>query len=299
MFIGYNDYRKLTTSVDSKDYKSFYKEISNKIEFGGAFTNYDYLVKYRFMNIFQPVFNAILRRHPSNILDIGCGNGVHLPISRMFPLIEYHGLDYAEKAIENARKEFPHVVFHVEDAFNTSFDDKSFDMIILSSVLILYKEEDERLKLLREVERILKNDGVFILIVWKENVFLKKAIQLSRLLGRLLKYEPLNDFMAVYFSERDIKRMANKISFKIREAIHPSALYGVLESVRYLNLSKYNRVYGKSESEALVVHSQNILEDLKQQAGRLKWLTVSCYYLSRAAPCLFSHHSIYIMEKQK
>jgi SAM-dependent methyltransferase len=298
MFFAYNNYKRLSDGDEIKDYRNFYKNISNKIEFGGAFTNYDFLVKHRFMNFFQHVYNAVLRRHPAKILDMGCGNGVNLPIANIFPFVEYHGLDFAEKTIENARKEYPRVIFHVEDAFNSSFADSTFDMIILSNVLVIHKDEDDRVKLLKEVRRILKDDGVFVLIVWKESFFLKKSIQISRLLSKMLKQPQLEDFMAVYFSVNDIKRLAKISRLKIQQSFHPSALFGVLESVRYLNLSKYNRVYGKSESEATRVHSQNILEDLKCQAGSLKFLTALYYHLSIVFPRMFSHYSVYIMGKE-
>ncbi len=297
MFLAYNDYKRLNNGSEISDFRHFYKTISNKIEFAGAFSNYDYLVKFRFMNLLQYVYNAVLRKHPSKILDIGCGNGTNLPIARIFPSIEYHGLDYAEKTIESARKEYPDIVFHLEDAFNTSFENNTFDMIILSNVLILFKDETDQIALLREAHRILKDDGVFLLIVWKESFFLKRSIQFSRVISKLLKQKQLEDFMGVYFSKKDIKSLAHKTHLRIVESFHPSSLYGVLESVRYLNLSKYNRVYGKSESEASIVHNQDVLEDLKRQAGSLKSLTTIYYYLSLIFPDMFSHFSIYIMEK--
>jgi ubiquinone/menaquinone biosynthesis C-methylase UbiE len=171
MFFAYNNYKKLSDGLEIKDYKNFYKNISNKIEFGGAFNNYDFLVKHRFMNFFQHVYNAVLRRHPAKILDMGCGNGVNLPIANIFPSIEYHGLDYAEKAIENARKEYPHVIFHIEDAFHTGFDDNTFDMIILSNVLVIHKEEEDRVNLLTEVRRLLKSDGFLYLLYGRKAFF--------------------------------------------------------------------------------------------------------------------------------
>jgi len=298
MFIAYNDYKKLSDGIDIKDYKSFYKKISNTIEFGGAFTNYDYLVKNRFMNIFGHVYNAVLKRHPANILDVGCGNGVNLPLANIFKFIDYHGLDYAENAVGNARKDYPNIKFHVEDAFATSFEDKTFDMIILSSVLILYKEEQDQINLLKEIKRILADNGIFVLVVWKESFLLKKSIQLSRIIGRLLKQNVPEDFMAVYFSTGDIKRLVNKLNFKITESFHPSALYGVLESVRFLSMSKYNRKYGKAECESAKMHSQNVLEDLQDQAGKLKFLTKIFYHLSKIFPGLFSHYSVYILENR-
>ncbi|ACH40723.1 SAM-dependent methyltransferase, type 11 [Citrifermentans bemidjiense Bem] len=298
MYVAYNDFKRLSEGDEIKDYKKFYRKLSNTIEFGGAFTNYDFLVKYRFMNIFQNVYNVVLRRHPSNILDIGCGNGVNLPLSNVFKFVDYHGLDYADKAIENAQKEYPNVTFHVQDAFNTDFEDKSFDMIILASVLILYREEKDRVNLLTEIKRILADDGVFVLVVWKESLFLKASMQFSRALGKLLGQNVPNDFMAVYFSTRDIAKLAKKVDLKISETIHTAPLYGVLESVRHLNMSKFNRKYGKSESESAKIHSQTILKDLQDQAGSMKSLTSLFYYLAKLFPNMFSHYSVYVMEKK-
>lgn len=299
MFVAYSNFRRLCGGNEIKDYKGFYKEFSGKIEFGGCLTNYDHLIRDRFANTFSPICNTILRKQPERILDLGCGNGVNLPFSRVFPWIGYYGLDYAEATVKRANAEFPNVKFGVADAFKTCFKDKSFDLIILSSILLLYKEERDQAALLTEAKRILKDDGVLVLVVWSEAILLKASIQMSRFLANIFKCNSLKDFMCVYFSKKDITRLAKVVNFQIEEKVFTGENFGVLESIKYLNLSKYQRIYGKSDIESNESHPQNILKDL---IGRLaytnKYFTTFLFMLAKINPKWFSNFGIYILTKK-
>lgn len=298
MFTTYNYFKQYNNNKEIEDYKSFYRKFSNEKEFGSEFTNFDHLVKNRFTDTIGHLYNIILRRQPKNILDIGCGNGVNLPLANMFPFVDYHGLDYAEKTVEVAKKQYPNIKFHTGDAFNLSFEDKTFDMSILSSVLILYKNFDDQIKLIKEASRVINNNGVFVLIVWNESFLLKKCIQFSRILGKIKKQNLPTDFMGIHFKFKEIKKLAKKSDMKITQRINTGYNYGVLESVRYLNMSKYNRKFGVSESESRNIHSQSIVEDLQNQAGGNKALTRLLFAISKVKPNLFSMFSIYIMQKK-
>lgn len=299
MFVTYNYYKQHNAGKEIADHKAFYRVFSNTREFGGSFSNYDHLVKNRFMDIWGHVLNIILRKHPRNILDIGCGNGTNLPIARMFPAIEYHGLDYAESAIENARLQYPNIHFHVGDAFAMFAEPASFDLAILASVLILYRDEADRVKLLAEVRRVLREGGVCVLIVWNDSVLLRLSVKLSRVLGRCFRQALPDDFMGLHFSHSDIERLAKEANFCIDERIDTVHWYGILESVRYLNFSKYNRVFGAAESEASAEHPQSILRDLQRQAGeRLNGLTALLYGIGRCVPSFFSMYTVYVLRKE-
>mgnify|MGYP000906966555 CR=1 FL=1 len=184
MFETFNYFKKYNDNKKIDDFKSFYRNFSNDREFGAAFTNYDHLVKNRFSDSFQVVYNAALRKMPKKILDVGCGNGVNLPISKILP-IDYHGLDYAEKTIQAARKNYPKVTFHIGDAFNMKFKNETFDMLILSSVLILYKSKKDQIALINECMRVLKQDGILVLVMLNAAPMFYLSVKLSRLLGKL------------------------------------------------------------------------------------------------------------------
>jgi ubiquinone/menaquinone biosynthesis C-methylase UbiE len=296
MFETFNYFRQYNNDQDIKDFKSFYRSFSNNREFGGEFTNYDHLVKNRFSNTFQIVYNAALRRMPNKILDVGCGNGVNLPLSKILP-VEYHGLDYAEQSISAARTIYPNVNFHLGDAFSMEFEASTFDMVILSSVLILYKDKRDQERLINECMRVLKPNGVLVLTVWNAAPMLYAAFKISRVLGGLLGENLPQDFNGIHFSRAEVKALAARCNSKVTEVISAGQCYGVLECVRYLNFAKYRRRFGK-ESESFV-HPQNVFEDLAEQAGRYRFLTFFCYKLSLVFPSAFSFFSVNMLKSNR
>lgn len=296
MFVAYNYFRQHNENQEILDYKSFYRDFSNSREFGGQFVHEDHLVKNRFMNIYGHMVNIFLRKQPKKVLDIGCGAGINLPLSRVFPNVEYYGVDFAEKSIDAAMELFPDVQFQVMDAFDLKFDKASFDMAILSSVLILYKNEEDRFKLIEQAYKILKPNGLLVCIIWKESFFLINAIRISRIIAKLRKINLPKDFHGVFFSTSDALAMFTKSRFKIEERFHTASLYGVLESVRHLNMSKYRRNFGKVEKESGIEHPQNILEDLVHMSNS-PLLTKILFSIERHFPDLFSMFSIYVLRK--
>lgn len=143
------------------------------------------------------------------------------------------------------------------------------------------------------------DDGVLILIVWNDAFLLKWSILASRFLGKMLGQNLPTDFMGVHFKNKEIKSIVEKSGLKIDQVYDTGHLYGVLESVRYLNMSKYNRKFGAAESESKTVKSQNVLEDLTRQAGGLSCLTRLFYQMARCCPSLFSMYKICVCTKQR
>lgn len=299
MFKAYNYFRQYNNNEEIKDYKEFYKKFSNEKEFGSAnFQHFDHLIKNRFMDIFGHLSNVVLRKMPESILDIGCGAGINLPLSKTYDFIKYYGVDYADKTLTHARQLYPNIDFSVMDAFNLSFEDKKFDMAIIASVLVLYEKLEDRLVILQNAQRVLKDDGVLVVIVWNETFLLKYSILLSRIIARIKNIPLPEDFLALYFKESEAINMFNKANFSVQQVIHTSSLYGALECTRYLNMSKYRRVFGKAEGEHGTEKEQNILMDL-QKSSNSKTLISFFYYLSKLCPKWLAMFSIYILKKEQ
>jgi len=103
----------------------------------------------------------------SRILDIGCGAG--RTTIGLYKL-DYHrveGLDLSEFMIEQARrvsKEMNNdITFRVGDAACMDYDDETFEAALFSfNGIMQIPERKNRIKVLKEIERILKTKGYFL-----------------------------------------------------------------------------------------------------------------------------------------
>lgn len=125
-----------------------------------------------------------------NILDIGCGNGRLYEIFKV-KNIKYTGIDNCALLIKFAQEKHPEVNFQVGEALNLKFEDNKFDMVFAIAFLHQIPSQELRTKVLQNINRVLKKDGLLIMTNWdlwqpsylryilKNN--LKKLIGLSEL----------------------------------------------------------------------------------------------------------------------
>ncbi len=296
MFVSYNYFRQWNDNKIITNHKDFYRDFSNQREFGGKHSHMDHLIQNRFSNTIQHMYNAILRKRPANILDIGCGDGINLPLANLFPNIRYEGIDYAEKTIQVAKNNYPNIYFKVGDAFNLPYEDNSFDMAIMSSVLILYKDEKDRIKLLKEASRVLRKGGILIINIWNDTFIIRNSIRISRLLGKIKRENLPQDFMGIHFKYEDVCDMVRNTDLELVERIQTAQLLGVLECARYLNGSKYHRNFGNEGIKDKKL-SQSIRTDLICQAGGNRKITIFLYRLMKINPNWFAFNNIYILRR--
>lgn len=104
------------------------------------------------------------------VADIGCGNGRHLlPCAERFKNVI--GIDISQNLLNIAKnkikeKGFSNVVFIHANMTKIPLKDDSLDSILCIASLHNIKGRDERLRSLKEVYRILKNDGRALISVW-------------------------------------------------------------------------------------------------------------------------------------
>ena len=122
---------------------------------------------------------------------------------------------------------------------------------------------------------------------------LRWCIQPSRHFGEALP----ENFIGIHFSNSELKFLAESAGLEVCQIYNTSANYGLLESVRYLNMSKYNRKFGVSEG-GVGPKSQNLFNDLLAQSGGPKQLLLPLFYISRLAPQLFSMFTICVCKKR-
>lgn len=113
------------------------------------------------------MFNGALKQvSGGKILDVGTGGGQMVKhfIEEMKEFTEIIGIDSNEAAIETAKSEFKkeNVHFMKMDASNITFEDGTFDTVCISNTLH-HLEEVDMYKVLREMKRVLKPNGLFII----------------------------------------------------------------------------------------------------------------------------------------
>lgn len=93
------------------------------------------------------------------VLEIGVGDGSHL---LLYNLHDVTGIDISEAMLNKAKRfESDTISLILMDGENLSFENESFDYVVISHVIAVVKDPD---KLLEEVYRVMKSGGkLFIL----------------------------------------------------------------------------------------------------------------------------------------
>jgi ubiquinone/menaquinone biosynthesis C-methylase UbiE len=189
-------------------------------------TNIDYWEKVleNPTDSFKAMFGAqkaYLKAHikpNSKVLEIGCGNGRNL--SSILDITEnLVGIDNDHKAIKDARKnlkKFPNIQVILSEAIKLPFPKKTFDYIILLD--ILQNLGSDKIKLLSEAKRVLKDGASMIVGVYSESSLEERMKIYERIKVPIKKVERTKIVFdesvganeSEQFSQEQLKNMANE-----------------------------------------------------------------------------------------
>ena len=96
------------------------------------------------------------------IVDLGCGDGLHARLIKEMGAAHVTGVDVNEKMIELAKEkgaEDPDVEFFVADGRNLPVEDDSADIVVSNFVVHYFPDAKE---IFSEISRVLKHGGYFI-----------------------------------------------------------------------------------------------------------------------------------------
>lgn len=93
------------------------------------------------------------------ILDVGCGYGRTLAELRDLGYTRLRGLDFSERLIARARREYPELDFRVQRGEGIECPDASQDAVVLFAVLTCLTDNAGQRRLLDEIRRVLKPGG--------------------------------------------------------------------------------------------------------------------------------------------
>jgi len=112
---------------------------------------------------YRRIISEIKIKKGQNVLDVGTGTGVLIPyLLEIEKEINIFAIDIAEKMIEKFREKNypPNVKSFVMDIKKTIFNDNFFDIIIANAC---YPHFEEKATALKEIYRLLKKGGIFII----------------------------------------------------------------------------------------------------------------------------------------
>ncbi len=160
-------------------------------------------------------------REGEDVLDIGCGNG---RFSQYLERVNYTGVDFSRKMIEEAQARFPEKNFLDGDILSLPFKENSFDKVYCIAVIHQIPSFEYRLQAMQEIERVLKPGGIIFATawnIWKRNkIFcIKKMVSnffFSRSLGPrdiILK----RDRYYYVFRKKELSHLAEKAGLVAEE----------------------------------------------------------------------------------
>jgi ubiquinone/menaquinone biosynthesis C-methylase UbiE len=105
-------------------------------------------------------------QRPLKVLELGSGNGYALEVlSSLDGTDGFWGVDFSEELLSIARRrELPNCVFMQGDARALSAEPEFFDWVYTERCLINIMDSDEQLEALRQIARVLKPNGYYLMI---------------------------------------------------------------------------------------------------------------------------------------
>jgi ubiquinone/menaquinone biosynthesis C-methylase UbiE len=192
------------TDVSSRyeEIASFYDNLYNSIEDtwnkvasrGPEFTSF--------------ISDIIIKNSPARYLDIGCGEGQLLAV---VDVKEKYGMDISQKALAVAASK-THSINIIGCAEEMPFPDNFFDT--LSSIGVMTHFVDD-VKATKEINRILKFDGLYILGIYiKPSRLLSYYSKLIKILGQVSKPRVLFGLVNEKLKKIIVKEKKSSISTK-------------------------------------------------------------------------------------
>ncbi len=174
------------------------------------------------------------------ILDIGCGNGRYLSTLKKQGWQTY-GIERNPKASKYARDKL-HLAVKTGDLLDCEYQDKFFDVITMShSLEHLY----EPLATLKEIKRILRNDGLLVITIPNIDSFVAKTFK-EYWYGLQLPVHLIS------FTTDSITKMLDKAGFKVKKAFYDRRNSTLKLSLLNLKDGKYRLLSKLSRLKTLI-----------------------------------------------
>lgn len=116
--------------------------------------------------MFSEIKRGVRNDKNFRILDLGCGYGrLSQKLLKNFPNIKISGIDIAERFVDLYNQQLsPRGTAIKGDIRKLPFTNKSFDLVFMVTTLMYLNKKADQDKAVRELFRVLKDDGQFVVI---------------------------------------------------------------------------------------------------------------------------------------
>jgi len=184
-----------------------------------------------------------------NLLDIGCASG-YFTVYFKNKAKKVYGVDVKNEMIDEAKKLYPEIKFFVIKSEKLPFNSNMFDVVTILDVLEHVKDDK---KMITEIDRILKKDGLLIMSVPHKGLFtflepdyIKTSIpSVYKLFYFLIKRRKpqINSYIHKHYSLMEINKLTKNKFEIINLHIGGSILSTILSYIEILFLRLFNRNY--------------------------------------------------------
>jgi len=177
-------------------------------------TIYDPVLYLALNPIRLAVMKELLQYKDKSILDLCCGTGNQLKLLAKNGFKNLHCLDISKAMLKVAQKGGHPIEIYNTDATKTNFDDAIFD-IVLISFAIHEKDRKTQGKLLEEAHRLIKEDGIILIV---DYTFDEKTTKFGRmgidLIERIAGGEHYQNFKG-YIENNGLESLVNTDKFDL------------------------------------------------------------------------------------
>lgn len=209
----------------SKQYNDFSKTYSDNFEIQDEIGN----------KRFYELLSSIDLKNKS-ILDIGCGDGTDLVNFEKMGAVPF-GIEPSEEFVKSAKEKIPHMTILIGKGEELCFPDKNFDIVVSKYAL---QTSSNIPKILEEVARVLKTDGIFI--------FLSKH-PIRQFLEKIKTYNESKDIN--YFEQKVVDSFIYEKKIHLREPSHTLSEYFSANVFKNFDLIDFLEDYDFPASEQI------------------------------------------------
>jgi len=141
----------------------------------------------------------------SKVLEIGSGGGRDTKIIAENGKLKVIGIDFVDEFIKESQKRCPKAEFMKMDALDLKFKDQTFDGIWANAVLLHFNDSDLKKTVFKEINRVLKINGLLYTGV---KIGEGESYVIDKLSGGHKRY--FN-----FFTEKEFKKILNDFGFEI------------------------------------------------------------------------------------